>query len=107
MGSVELFIAHSRFEKDIEDMLGHAPNLYWKIMWRAISPLLIIALLIYYIVNYIMGGTPTYQAWDKDRVSWISLFSMHGCMCPRSSPLQPVLGRSSHVCSWLRPERVS
>lgn len=88
-------------------MLGHTPNLYWKIMWRAISPLLIIALLIYYIVNYIMGGAPTYQAWDKDRVSWILLLSMHGCMCPLSTPLQPVLVESSHVCSWLRPERVS
>lgn len=66
-------------------MLGHTPNLYWKIMWRAISPLLLIALLIYYIVNYIMGGTPTYQAWDKDRVSWILLFSMHGCICPLST----------------------
>lgn len=66
-------------------MLGHTPNLYWKIMWRAISPLLLIGLLIFYIVNYIMGGTPTYQAWDKDRVSWILLFSMHGCICPLST----------------------
>ncbi|CAG02771.1 unnamed protein product, partial [Tetraodon nigroviridis] len=55
-----------RFEKDIEDMIGHKPNLYWKIMWRAVSPLLLISLLIYYIVNYILGGTPTYQAWDKE-----------------------------------------
>lgn len=50
-------------------MLGHAPNLYWKIMWVAVSPLLLISLLIYYIVNYILGGTPTYQAWNKDLVS--------------------------------------
>ncbi|TWW79959.1 Sodium- and chloride-dependent transporter XTRP3 [Takifugu flavidus] len=54
-----------RFEKDIEDMLGHAPNLYWKIMWLAVSPLLLICLLLYYIINYILGGTPTYQAWNK------------------------------------------
>lgn len=50
-------------------MLGHAPNLYWKLMWSAVSPLLLICLLIYYIVNYIMGGAPTYQAWNKDLVS--------------------------------------
>ncbi|CAL9706324.1 unnamed protein product [Knipowitschia caucasica] len=55
-----------RFSKDIEDMLGHPPNLYWKIMWGGVSPLLLIGLLIFYIINYIQGGTPTYQAWDKE-----------------------------------------
>ncbi|KAI2654847.1 Sodium- and chloride-dependent transporter XTRP3 [Labeo rohita] len=55
-----------RFEKDIEDMLGHRPNWYWKVMWAAISPLLLFSLFIFYIINYIQGGTPTYQAWDKN-----------------------------------------
>ncbi|XP_041844103.1 sodium- and chloride-dependent transporter XTRP3-like [Melanotaenia boesemani] len=55
-----------RFEKDIEDMLGHRPNWYWKIMWAGVSPLLLIGLFLFYIVNYIQGGTPTYQAWNKD-----------------------------------------
>ncbi|XP_068426248.1 sodium- and chloride-dependent transporter XTRP3-like [Clinocottus analis] len=55
-----------RFEKDIEDMLGHRPNWYWKIMWAAVSPLLLITLFIVYIVNYIRGGTPTYQAWSRE-----------------------------------------
>ncbi|XP_004077688.1 sodium- and chloride-dependent transporter XTRP3 [Oryzias latipes] len=55
-----------RFEKDIEDMLGHRPNWYWKIMWVVVSPLLLISLFVFYIVTYIQGGTPTYQAWDKD-----------------------------------------
>ncbi|XP_070691260.1 sodium- and chloride-dependent transporter XTRP3-like [Pempheris klunzingeri] len=55
-----------RFEKDIEDMLGHRPNWYWKIMWGFVSPLLLMALFIFYIVNYIQGGTPTYQAWNKE-----------------------------------------
>ncbi|KAL7393374.1 hypothetical protein ABVT39_009851 [Epinephelus coioides] len=55
-----------RFEKDIEDMLGHRPNWYWKIMWAIVSPLLLITLFIIYIVNYIKGGTPTYQAWNKE-----------------------------------------
>ncbi|XP_051999665.1 sodium- and chloride-dependent transporter XTRP3-like [Xyrauchen texanus] len=54
-----------RFEKDIEDMLGHRPNWYWKIMWAGVSPVLLISLFIFYIINYIQGGTPTYQAWDK------------------------------------------
>ncbi|KAI9999817.1 hypothetical protein NQD34_011660 [Periophthalmus magnuspinnatus] len=58
-----------RFSKDIEDMLGHPPNWYWKIMWGGVSPLLLIALLIFYIINYIRGGTPTYQAWNQELVS--------------------------------------
>ncbi|XP_023274469.1 sodium- and chloride-dependent transporter XTRP3 [Seriola lalandi dorsalis] len=55
-----------RFEKDIEDMLGHRPNWYWKIMWGFTSPILLIGLFIIYIVKYIQGGTPTYQAWNKE-----------------------------------------
>uniref|UniRef100_A0A3Q3EP20 Transporter n=1 Tax=Labrus bergylta TaxID=56723 RepID=A0A3Q3EP20_9LABR len=58
-----------RFEKDIEDMLGHRPNWFWKIMWGGVSPILLIALFIFYIINYIQGGTPTYQAWNKDKRS--------------------------------------
>ncbi|TTM35979.1 Sodium- and chloride-dependent transporter XTRP3B [Bagarius yarrelli] len=54
-----------RFERDIEDMLGHRPNWYWKIMWIFVSPFLLISLFTFYIINYIQGGTPTYQAWDK------------------------------------------
>uniref|UniRef100_A0A8C5G4N4 Transporter n=1 Tax=Gouania willdenowi TaxID=441366 RepID=A0A8C5G4N4_GOUWI len=58
------------FEKDIEDMLGHRPNWYWKLMWMFVSPVLLIALFIFYIINYILGGVPTYQAWNKDTVSY-------------------------------------
>ncbi|KAJ8290838.1 hypothetical protein GJAV_G00018180 [Gymnothorax javanicus] len=55
-----------RFEKDIEDMLGHRPNWYLKIMLLIVTPVLLVGLFIFYVVNYIMGGTPTYQTWDKD-----------------------------------------
>uniref|UniRef100_A0A4W5KKI6 Solute carrier family 6 member 20 n=1 Tax=Hucho hucho TaxID=62062 RepID=A0A4W5KKI6_9TELE len=55
-----------RFEKDVEDMLGYRLNWYWKIMLAGVSPILLIALFIFYIVNYIQGGTPTYQAWNKE-----------------------------------------
>lgn len=50
-------------------MLGHRPHWYWKIMWTVASPLLLITLFIFYIIGYIQGGTPTYQAWKKDLVS--------------------------------------
>ncbi|XP_034730804.1 sodium- and chloride-dependent transporter XTRP3-like [Etheostoma cragini] len=64
--SVSYIYGIRRFEKDIEDMLGYRPNWYWKIMWAGVSPLLLITLFIVYIVNYIQGGTPTYQAWNKE-----------------------------------------
>ncbi|XP_043917962.1 sodium- and chloride-dependent transporter XTRP3-like [Protopterus annectens] len=55
-----------RFSKDIEMMLGHKPNWYWKTMWSVISPLLIISLFIFYIVDYILTEKLMYQAWDPD-----------------------------------------
>lgn len=55
-------------------MIGHRPNWYWKIMWLAVSPVLLICLFIYYIVNYIQGGSPTYQAWNKEIVSQVKFF---------------------------------
>lgn len=58
-------------------MLGHRPHWYWKIMWAGVSPLLLITLFLFYIVNYIRGGTPTYQAWDKDLVSrWLIAYKL-------------------------------
>ncbi|XP_062841216.1 sodium- and chloride-dependent transporter XTRP3-like [Trichomycterus rosablanca] len=63
--SVSYIYGMSRFEKDVKSMLGHRPNWYWKIMWAFVSPFLLISLFIFYIINYIQGGRPTYQAWDK------------------------------------------
>uniref|UniRef100_A0A8C6U4Z4 Transporter n=1 Tax=Neogobius melanostomus TaxID=47308 RepID=A0A8C6U4Z4_9GOBI len=66
----------------IEDMLGHEPNWYWKIMWGGVSPLLLFAVLIFYIVNYIQGGTPTYQAWNMElvRLAHRGASTAAGCM---------------------------
>ncbi|KAG9355701.1 hypothetical protein JZ751_000539 [Albula glossodonta] len=55
-----------RFEKDIEDMIGHRPSWYWKIVWAGVGPVIIIGLFVFYVSSYIMGGTHTYNAWDKD-----------------------------------------
>ncbi|XP_047209183.1 sodium- and chloride-dependent transporter XTRP3-like isoform X4 [Girardinichthys multiradiatus] len=64
--TVSYFYGIKRFDKDIEDMLGHRPNWFWKIMWAGVSPLLLIGLLLFYVINIIQGGIPTYQAWNKD-----------------------------------------
>ncbi|XP_023673387.2 sodium- and chloride-dependent transporter XTRP3-like [Paramormyrops kingsleyae] len=55
-----------RFEKDIEDMIGHRPNWYWKIVWAGVGPIILIGLFLFYMITYITGETSTYQAWDKD-----------------------------------------
>lgn len=68
LGFNSVSCVHLRFEKDIEDMIGHRPHWYWKIMWVAVCPVLLIALFVFYIINYIKGGAPTYQAWDKELV---------------------------------------
>lgn len=65
---LNLSSAGFRFEKDIEDMLGHRPSWYFKIMWAGVSPILLVVIFVFYIVNYIRGGTPTYQAWNKELV---------------------------------------
>ncbi|XP_063308095.1 sodium- and chloride-dependent transporter XTRP3A-like isoform X1 [Pelobates fuscus] len=54
----------NRFENDLKIMNGVKLGLYWKIMWGFVSPLLIISLFIFYLVDYIMAGTLQYKAWD-------------------------------------------
>ncbi|GCC29565.1 hypothetical protein chiPu_0008007 [Chiloscyllium punctatum] len=53
-----------RFRKDIEKMMGRKPNWYWVVTWVFVSPVLIIGLVIFYIVDYSITGTLTYTAWN-------------------------------------------
>ena len=53
--------------EDLKDMLGFAPNRYYYYMWKYISPLMLLSLLIASIVN--MGlSPPGYNAWMEDKV---------------------------------------
>ncbi|XP_072268153.1 sodium-dependent neutral amino acid transporter B(0)AT3-like isoform X1 [Pyxicephalus adspersus] len=52
-----------RFSEDIKWMTGRRPNVYWQATWRFISPLLMGALFLSYLVIQFM--TPlTYETWD-------------------------------------------
>ncbi|XP_028926704.1 sodium- and chloride-dependent transporter XTRP3 isoform X1 [Ornithorhynchus anatinus] len=53
-----------RFANDLKMMTGRKPNWYWKTMWAFVSPVLIVSLFIFYLVDYILSGTLQYQAWD-------------------------------------------
>lgn len=63
-------ISSPRFNEDIKWMTGRRPNIYWQAMWRFISPLLMGAVFLSYIVNQFL--TPlTYETWDP---SYVSMF---------------------------------
>uniref|UniRef100_A0AAF6ZZR5 Solute carrier family 6 member 15 n=1 Tax=Bos taurus TaxID=9913 RepID=A0AAF6ZZR5_BOVIN len=57
-----------KFMEDLKDMLGFTPNRYYYYMWKYISPLMLLSLLIASIVN--MGlSPPGYNAWMEDKAS--------------------------------------
>ncbi|XP_034401028.1 sodium-dependent neutral amino acid transporter B(0)AT1-like [Cyclopterus lumpus] len=52
-----------RFNKDIEFMIGHKPNIFWQAMWRVISPLIVLVIFLIYFVNEV-SSTLTYITWN-------------------------------------------
>uniref|UniRef100_A0A2K6FYR6 Transporter n=1 Tax=Propithecus coquereli TaxID=379532 RepID=A0A2K6FYR6_PROCO len=56
------------FMEDLRDMLGFAPSRYYYYIWKYISPLMLLSLLIASVVN--MGlSPPGYNAWIEDKAS--------------------------------------
>ncbi|PNJ25035.1 SLC6A15 isoform 10 [Pongo abelii] len=55
-----------KFMEDLKDMLGFAPSRYYYYMWKYVSPLMLLSLLIASVVN--MGlSPPGYNAWIEDK----------------------------------------
>ncbi|KAJ7991967.1 hypothetical protein DPEC_G00289340 [Dallia pectoralis] len=52
-----------RFNEDIEFMIGRRPNLFWQVTWRFISPLIILAIFLFYLVTKVTEEL-TYLSWD-------------------------------------------
>lgn len=61
-----------RFNKDIEFMVGHRPNIFWQVTWRVISPLIMIVILIFYFVTQVTKSF-TYLVWDEELESFPTL----------------------------------
>ncbi|XP_041932359.1 sodium-dependent neutral amino acid transporter B(0)AT3-like isoform X1 [Alosa sapidissima] len=59
------FYGTERFCKEIEFMTGKRPNLFWKVCWMCISPLLLLVVFLAYIIVQVQT-TPTYPAWNPD-----------------------------------------
>ncbi|XP_055067729.2 sodium-dependent neutral amino acid transporter B(0)AT1 [Misgurnus anguillicaudatus] len=55
----------NRFSKDIEDMTGRRPNMYWQVMWRVISPLMLLVVFMAYVIVEAQKQ-PTYKAWNPN-----------------------------------------
>ncbi|KAM4630442.1 sodium-dependent neutral amino acid transporter B(0)AT1-like [Polymixia lowei] len=54
-----------RFNKDIEFMIGHKPNIFWQVTWRVVSPFIMAVILVFYFVTQISKNL-TYLVWDQE-----------------------------------------
>lgn len=65
--SVAYIYGIRRFNADIEWMTGKKPNLYWRITWCFISPLMLLLVFLAYVVVE-SETTPSYEAWNPEYV---------------------------------------
>jgi solute carrier family 6 amino acid transporter-like protein 5/7/9/14 len=67
---------YDRFAEDIKLMLGHRPNIYWKVCWMGVSPVVIIITIVFNCVSYKPPSMDlyTYPAWAQALGWLISLF---------------------------------
>ncbi|KAG5271836.1 hypothetical protein AALO_G00184530 [Alosa alosa] len=52
-----------RFNEDLVFMIGHKPNIFWQATWRFISPAIMLAILVFYLVTTVTKDI-FYIAWD-------------------------------------------
>ncbi|KFV14586.1 Sodium-dependent neutral amino acid transporter B(0)AT1, partial [Pterocles gutturalis] len=63
MFSVVYIYGIDRFNKDIEFMIGHKPNIFWQITWRVVSPLIMLVIFFFYFVVKV-NEELFYSVWD-------------------------------------------
>ncbi|KAL4629752.1 sodium-dependent neutral amino acid transporter B(0)AT1-like [Arapaima gigas] len=61
-----------RFNKDIEFMIGHKPNIFWQVTWRVVSPLVMLVIFLFYFIIEVTKEL-TYIAWNPDSVNFPTL----------------------------------
>lgn len=61
-----------RFNRDVEFMIGHKPNIFWQATWRFVSPLIMIVILIFYFVTQVTSEL-TYLVWDQESPTFPTL----------------------------------
>ncbi|CAM2106038.1 sodium-dependent neutral amino acid transporter B(0)AT1 [Caretta caretta] len=65
MFSVVYIYGIDRFNKDIEFMIGHKPNIFWQVTWRVVSPLIMIVIFFFYFVVKV-NQELLYIIWDPN-----------------------------------------
>ena len=65
-----------RFKEDIKYMTGRYPPIIFVIMWRFISPVALLVILVISLYK-MMVKTPKYEIWNKDLVCHYSHFHLH------------------------------
>ncbi|NXU62075.1 S6A19 protein, partial [Horornis vulcanius] len=65
MFSVVYIYGIDRFNKDIEFMIGHKPNIFWQVTWRLISPLIMLVIFFFYFVVKV-NQELLYSVWDPN-----------------------------------------
>lgn len=66
--SVSFVYGIDKFMEDLKDMMGFAPSIYYYYMWKYISPLVLLSLLIACVVNMVLTP-PGYNAWIGETAS--------------------------------------
>uniref|UniRef100_A0A671LP20 Sodium-dependent neutral amino acid transporter B(0)AT1-like n=1 Tax=Sinocyclocheilus anshuiensis TaxID=1608454 RepID=A0A671LP20_9TELE len=61
-----------RFNEDMIFMIGHKPNIFWQATWRVISPLIMLAIFIFYF-STIVTKEIFYIAWDPESENFPTL----------------------------------
>ncbi|MGH0152325.1 UNVERIFIED_CONTAM: hypothetical protein FKN15_056065 [Acipenser sinensis] len=96
-----------RLTRIVTEMLGAPPNMFFKVCWWVISPLLVMIILISSIVQYSparYGKTYTYPPWAEVlgwffslcSIIWIPLGAVHTLYYSEGTLLQ---GKKSRVCN--------
>lgn len=57
-----------RFSEDIVFMTGRRPNIFWRVCWMGISPVMLVVVLVAYVVIQVQVH-PQYPAWNPQYVS--------------------------------------
>jgi len=73
---VVVFIyGYDNFANNIKEMIGHRPFIYWQVVWRFITPLLLLAVLLFSWYNYtpVSYGDYMYPDW-VNAIGWLMGF---------------------------------
>ncbi|XP_063905609.1 sodium-dependent neutral amino acid transporter B(0)AT3 isoform X2 [Zophobas morio] len=71
MISVIYIYGHEKFTKDIYEMTGVKPGIYWQVTWRFLAPIIMAVILVASIVAMVEKH-PTYDAWSPKKGNVVS-----------------------------------